>query len=60
MVEQNKTKRKVCDLCRSKRFAKYLHIEIFNGVKMFVCKNEDLCVLKMSYLKKKKNICKKH
>ena len=51
-------KRGVCDMCQSKRFDTFLYIQIINGVKMYVCKNEDLCVLKMSY-NKKKNICLK-
>lgn len=47
-------KRGICDLCRSKRFVYFLHVQFLNGIKMYVCKNEDLCVLKMSYNKKKK------
>lgn len=53
-------KRGICDLCQSKRFIEFLHIEIINGVKMYVCKNVDLCVLKMSYNKKAKKICRKN
>lgn len=49
----------VCDLCRAKRYFKFLHVEKVNGVKMFVCKNEDMCVLKMSYNKKIKCKTKK-
>lgn len=47
-------KRFRCCLCGAKRFRLFLYKVGGNGFYKYTCKNDDLCVLKMSYYKKKK------
>lgn len=48
-----------CRFCGSRKYYKNLFHVFENGSEYFSCKNEDMCVLKMSYNKKVKCKTKK-
>lgn len=52
-----KEKRKICSICGAKRYIKDLYKYFHDDHPRFECKNTDLCVLKMSFNKKRKKIC---
>lgn len=60
MKKKKITIRKTCIFCGSKRFLKNMYFANFKTGGQYACVNNDLCVLKMSFNKKKKKICKKH
>lgn len=59
MKKKKSKERGICSLCSAKRFIEFLFCDDSIVPSVYVCKNEDLCVLKMSYNKKKKKICVK-
>ena len=50
--------RKICYLCGAKRYGVFLTPEVRNNVTRFVCKNSDMCVLKIAYLKRVRKLKK--
>lgn len=52
MKKDNFKRRFLCKFCGAKRYLENLFLITHNGVIYYSCKNEDLCVLKMSYNKK--------
>lgn len=52
MIKSKSLKRHICYYCGAKRYIDNLYPVGVKGVVHFVCKNNDLCVLKMSYNKK--------
>ena len=59
MKEPKKIIRKICYFCKSKRNEENLYFMNEKTGGQYACKNNDLCVLKMSYNKKIKKICPK-
>lgn len=45
--------RKICCYCFAKRNVENMSPIVFQQGTRYVCKNNDLCVLKMAYLKKR-------
>jgi alpha-D-ribose 1-methylphosphonate 5-phosphate C-P lyase len=60
MTKAIKKIRKTCLFCGTKRYLKNMYFANYKNGGQYACKNNDLCVLKMSFNKKKKNICEKH
>ncbi len=59
MNKLKQKERKVCFFCGTKRYRENLYFINHKDGGQYSCKNNDLCVLTMSYNKKKKNLCKK-
>lgn len=56
MAKKKIKKRYMCKFCGSKRYIDGLFENFYHGEHYYSCKNEDMCVLKMSYNKKKNKI----
>jgi len=56
MKKKKQKTRVVCSFCGSKRYIEKMCPFSHKGVVKFQCANNDLCVLKMSYNKKKKKL----
>lgn len=54
-----KKERKVCIFCGTRRYLKEMRFCNYKTGGQYACVNNDLCVLKMSYKKKAKKLCKK-
>ena len=59
-MKKKKNKKRVrCDYCGSRRYVENMKWVMGGQFGYTICKNNDLCVLKMSYNKKRKKLCKK-
>ena len=60
MKKAIKKERKICCFCGTKRFIEKMRFCNHKNGNEYACINNDVCVLKMSFNKKSKKICKKN